>query len=79
MEPEYPFEWLVFMTFRLGTHELVLQEGPDPTMKVALVPVSASTDEALESAVEPVVMVFSDDEHELSAGGTLQPSGHSLS
>ena len=66
---------LVFMTFRQTTHELLLQEGPDPTMKVALVPVSESTDEALEAAVEPVVMVFSDDEHELSAGGTLQPSG----
>jgi len=40
-----------------------------------LVPVNESTDEALELAVEPVVIVFSDDEHELSAGGTLQPSG----
>ena len=75
MEPEYPFEWAGVYNLSVGTHELVLQEGPDPTMKVALVPVSASTDEALETAVEPVVMVFSDDEHELSAGGTLQPSG----
>ena len=38
-------------------------------------PVNASTEEAMEAAVEPVVMVFSDDEHELSAGGTLQPGG----
>ena len=76
MEPEYPFEWAGVYDLSAGTHELVLQEGPDPAMKVALVPVSASTDEALESAVEPVVMVFSDDEHELSAGGTLQPGGH---
>ena len=75
MEPEYPFEWAGVYNLSVGTHELVLQEGPDPTMKVALVPVSAPTDEALEAAVEPVVMVFSDDEHELSAGGTLQPSG----
>ena len=75
MEPEYPFEWAGVYNLSVGTHELVLQEGPDPTMKVALVPVNASTDEALEAAVEPVVMVFSDDEHELSAGGTLQPSG----
>ena len=36
---------------------------------------NASTDEVLEDAVEPVVMVFSDDAHELSAGGILQPSG----
>ena len=75
MEPEYPFEWAGVYDLSAGTHELVLQEGPDPTMKVALVPVNASTDEALEAAVEPVVMVFSDDEHELSAGDTLQPSG----
>ena len=75
MEPEYPFEWAGVYNLSAGTHELVLQEGPDPTMKVALAPVNESTDEALKAAVEPVVMVFSDDEHELSAGGTLQPSG----
>ncbi len=75
MEPEYPFEWAGIYNLSTGTHELVLQEGPDPTMNVALVPVNASTDEALEDAVEPVVMVFSDDAHDLSAGGTLRPSG----
>ncbi len=75
MEPEYPFEWAGVYDLPAGRHELVLQEGPDPTMKVALVPVNASTDEGLEAAVEPVVMVFSDDEHERSAGSTLQPSG----
>ena len=75
MEPEYPFEWGGVYDLSIGTHELILQEGPDPTMKVALVPVNDSTDEDLGTAVEPVVMVFSDDEHELSAGGTLQPSG----
>ena len=75
MEPEYPFEWAGVYNLSAGTHELVLREGPDPTMKVALVSVSASTDEALNAAVEPVVRVFSDDEHKLSAGGTLQPSG----
>ena len=75
MEPEYPFEWAGVYNFSADTHKLVLQEGPDPTMKVAFAPVNESTDEALKGAVEPVVMVFSDDEHELSAGGTLQPGG----
>ncbi len=75
MEPEYPFEWAGVYNLSESAHELVLQEGPDPTMKVALAPVNESTDEALEAAVEPVVMVFSDNEHELSAGGTLQPGG----
>ncbi len=75
MEPEYPFEWAGVYNLSESAHELVLQEGPDPTMKVALVPVNESTDEVLEAAVEPVVMVFSADEHELLAGGTLQPSG----
>ena len=75
MEPEYPFEWGGVYDLSVGTHELVLQEGPDPSMNAALVPVNGSTDEALEAAVEPVVILFSDDEHELSAGGTLQPSG----
>ncbi len=75
MEPEYPFEWAGLYNLSAGTHELVLQEGPDPTMKVALAPVNESTDEALKAAVEPVVMVFSDAEHELFAGGAIQPNG----
>ena len=75
MEPEYPFEWAGLYNLSAGTHELVLQEGPDPTMKVALAPVNESTDEALKAAVEPVVMVFSDAEHELLAGGAIQPNG----
>ena len=75
MEPEYPFEWAGVYNLAAGTHEMVLQEGPDPTMKVALVHVNEATDVALKTAVEPVVMVFSDDEHELSPGGTLQPGG----
>ncbi len=79
MEPEYPFEWAGVYNLSESAYELVLQEGPDPMMKVALVPVNESTVEALEAAVEPVVMVFSDDEYELSAGGTLQPSGQLIS
>ena len=75
MEPEYPFEWAGVYNLSAGTHELVLQEGPDPTMKVVLVHINESTDEALKAAVEPVVMVFSDDEHKLSPGGTLQSGG----
>ena len=78
MEPEYPFEWAGVYDLSADTYELVLQEGPDPAMNVALVPVNEATDESLEDAVEPVVMVFSDDAHELSAGGTLRPGGQPI-
>ena len=53
MEPEYPFEWAGVYNLAAGTHEMVLQEGPDPTMKVALVHVNEATDVALKTAVEP--------------------------
>jgi G3E family GTPase len=40
LEPEYPFEWGGVYGLEAGIHELVFREGPDPSMKVVLLPVS---------------------------------------
>jgi hypothetical protein len=32
LEPEYPFEWAGTFEVEKGVYELVLEDGPDPTM-----------------------------------------------
>jgi G3E family GTPase len=36
LEPEYPFEWAGLYELAAGEYRLLLQEGPDPAMKVVL-------------------------------------------
>jgi len=36
LELEYPFEWAGLYHLAAGTHELMLQHGPDPTLKLCL-------------------------------------------
>ncbi len=36
LEPEYPFEWGGVYDLAAGTHELVLHDGPDPEMTLAV-------------------------------------------
>lgn len=56
MEPEYPFEWAGVYELAAGSHELVLQPGPDdPAMDVALVAVNGAS---LEGILPEVELVF---------------------
>ena len=40
LEPEYPFEWTGVYQLETGRYELSLDEGPDPTMSLLLLPIS---------------------------------------
>ena len=42
LEPEYPFEWAGVYELQAGDYELVLHEGPDPSMDVVLLPVATN-------------------------------------
>jgi G3E family GTPase len=42
LEPEYPFEWAGAFELSAGDYTLVLQEGPDPTIKIAVCTVLAA-------------------------------------
>ena len=75
MEPEYPYEWAGIYSLPSGEYKLVLQEGPDPSMNAVLVPVEAASPGALESAQDPAMLAFSDEENGLGTGGTLTPDG----
>jgi G3E family GTPase len=75
MEPEYPFEWAGIYPLSPGEHKLVLQAGPDPSMKAVLLPVEAASLGALEAVQDPTVLAFSAEENGLETGGTLAPDG----
>ncbi|MBL8952874.1 MAG: GTP-binding protein [Myxococcaceae bacterium] len=55
--PEYPFEWLGMYALPEGVARLGVGPAADPTMNVALAPVSSPGD-ALEPLLEPLVRIF---------------------
>ncbi len=82
LEPEYPFEWAGTFEVEEGVYELVLEDGPDPSMDLVARYLEsgeqAETHAAAERAVrtwsEPVVMVAPAGQIEIgaSAGMRLQ-------
>jgi G3E family GTPase len=43
LEPEYPFEWAGVYQLDASAHDLVLHDGPEPAMNVALIPLKAAS------------------------------------
>jgi G3E family GTPase len=77
MEPEYPFEWAGVHALDQGVYDLVLHPGPDPTMKVVILPLEDATPQALESVLMDAVLLFSDNANQVAPGDPIQP-GHRL-
>jgi G3E family GTPase len=73
LEPEHPFEWGGVYRLEAAQHTLTLDEGPDPTIDVVLLPVACAGPTALEGAVLEAVLTFSDDEQPVNPGGTIRP------
>jgi G3E family GTPase len=73
MEPEYPFEEAQVFHLDAGEYRFVVQPGPDPTMNVALLPLTAATEEALEASLMDAVLLFSDVEFDTQPGTVLAP------
>ena len=73
MEPEYPFEWSGVYQLDGGVYQWEMGEGPDPTMNLALLPLTAATPAAVESLLMDAVLTFSDEEHALQPGGVIHP------
>lgn len=71
LEPEYPFEWGGVLSCHTEPAMLRLQTGPDPTMDVCLVPLSAATDEVLREAQEQAVRLFAQPPTLVRAGQPL--------
>jgi G3E family GTPase len=73
LEPEYPFEWGGVYELPAGTAELVINEGPDPEMDVACVPVKSLAEADLAAAREAAVLIYSDWETVLQPGDAILP------
>jgi G3E family GTPase len=73
LEPEYPFEWGGVYRLEAGEYSLVLSEGPDPSIDLAILPVSDAGPTSLEGVVMDAVLTYSDKEHEVATSGTVRP------
>jgi len=73
LEPEYPFEWGGVFPVKGSSLSVVTKSAPDPSMSVAIFPVSGPDDFAL--ATEKAVRAFSDDAPDFLPGSTLTASG----
>ncbi len=73
LEPEYPFEWAGVYELAPGSHQLVLQDGPDPAMNVVLLPVKSADYGGLEAVQLEAVLSFSDEEIPVAPGSALRP------
>ena len=73
LEPEYPFEWGGVYRFEAGTHDFVMQDGPDPLMDCVLLPVHDATFESLESVQMDAVLTFSDAPVPVKPAGSITP------
>ena len=58
LEPEYPFEWTGVFHLEPGCYQVSLEEGPDPTMSLVMIPNQETTEEALIESAEKCVRYF---------------------
>jgi G3E family GTPase len=75
LEPEYPFEWIAAYALEAGRYEMVLREGPDPTMKILFCRAEAreQDDEAgLLAAAERVTNCFRGDAPHRRPGSVIE-------
>jgi G3E family GTPase len=72
LEPEYPFEWGGIYNLPAGEAQLVVNEGPDPEMDIALVPVRSLAASDVAAAREAAVLIFSDSEETLAPLEAIQ-------
>ena len=89
LEPQYPFEWAGAYQLPAGRHILRASgehgshdHGHDhdhdhehTALKVALLPMTAATGEALAAQIEPAVRVFAESARAVDSGDHLQPAG----
>jgi G3E family GTPase len=73
LEPEYPFEWAGAYALEAGDYRLVLQEGPDPAMKIVVCETLPTDDADPAKAAERVFALFSGDALPEPPGTVIEP------
>jgi G3E family GTPase len=77
LEPEYPFEWAGVYQLDAGEHQLQLQPGPDPTMRLWIEPLPAPLDDeaAISAAAERALRRMAERAARVAPGGRLAATG----
>jgi hypothetical protein len=78
MEPEYPFEWAGIYSLKAGVGKLMFDIGPDPSMSLVILPVDASTREALQAVEMDAVVLRIDLERAIEVETTYVENGIDL-
>jgi len=73
--PGYPFEWLGAYELKAGMHTLLLNENPDPSVDVLVLPVDAADDEAVDRRLRDATLAFSDRPEPLGTEDLVRPAG----
>ncbi len=76
LEPEYPFEWTGVYLLDAGRYELILAEGPDPTMSLVVVSGQATDDSALRESAEWCVRQYAEPAEIIQPGGEIPFDKH---
>jgi G3E family GTPase len=76
LEPEYPFEWGGLLHLKAGNQVIVMNEGPDPSMRVALVSAGEPHVASFDKARDHAVLVFSRRQEVIIAPETITPGFH---
>jgi G3E family GTPase len=73
LDPEYPFEWAGAYELAAGNYTLVLREGPDREMKIAVCESLVSDDLDPAKAAERIFALFSDIVGSYASGAVIEP------
>lgn len=72
LEPEYPFEWAAAYALQPGTYSYIVRPGPDPSMKVVVLPVSAADAGGLDGVLDQATLLFSDVPRRVADGEAIR-------
>jgi G3E family GTPase len=73
MKEEFPFEWSGVYQLPAGSYDIRCQEGPDPSMNVALLPLCCDADTDIAKAKHEAMLLFSGDAVNAPADQPLAP------
>jgi G3E family GTPase len=72
LEPEYPFEWAGTFQVEEGVYELVLDDGPDPSMDLVVRYLESDEPAGSKAAAERAVRIWSEAALSVAPGGSIE-------
>jgi G3E family GTPase len=80
LDPDYPFEWAGTFDLEAGDYELILDDGPDPTMVLVAAYLAAGEQAQDKAAAERALRIWTEPPHETSVESGIEiGSGHAVS